>query len=123
LVRPLTVAVVAPVVMTCLPPGLAVTMYPVIGEPPLLSGAVQDTTARPFPGIAVTPLGALGAVITVGGTVVVVVGGGVVVVVVGGGVVVVVVGGGVVVVVVGGGVVVVVVGGGVVVVVAPTVMV
>jgi len=108
LVKPLTVAVVAPVVMTCLPPGLAVTMYPVIGEPPLLSGAVQDTTARPFPGIAVTPLGALGAVITVGGTVVVVVGGGVVVVVV-------VVGGGVVVVVVGGGVVV-VVGG------APTVI-
>ena len=45
LTRPVTVAVVAPVVEAVRPPGAAVTVYPVIGEPPLLTGAVHDTTA------------------------------------------------------------------------------
>jgi hypothetical protein len=45
LVNPPTVTVVAPVVVTNAPPGLAVTWYPVIGEPPSLTGADHDTTA------------------------------------------------------------------------------
>jgi len=45
LVRPVTVAVVAPVVLTVAPSGDAVTVYLVITEPPLLAGAVHDTTA------------------------------------------------------------------------------
>lgn len=66
LLKPVIVAVVAPVVVTIFPPGLAVTVYPVVGEPPLLAGAVQDTTARAFPGVALTPLGAPGAVFAAG---------------------------------------------------------
>ena len=45
LVSPETVPVVAPAVDTVAPPGDAVTVYPVIAEPPLLAGAVQVTTA------------------------------------------------------------------------------
>jgi len=37
-------------------------VYPVIGEPPLLTGAVHDTTADALPGTAVTPVGAPGTV-------------------------------------------------------------
>ena len=42
------------------PPGLEVTVYPVIGEPPLLSGAVNVTVARAFPFVAVPIVGAPG---------------------------------------------------------------
>jgi hypothetical protein len=45
LVNPGTVPVVAPAVLTVAPPGDAITVYPVIAEPPLLAGAVQVTTA------------------------------------------------------------------------------
>jgi len=46
LVRPVIVAVLAaPVVLTVAPSGDAVTVYLVITEPPLLAGAVHDTTA------------------------------------------------------------------------------
>src|SRR5664280_1735427 len=58
LVRPATVAVRAPPVVAVAPPGVAVTVYPVIGEPPLLAGAVHDTTAWALPAVAVTPVGA-----------------------------------------------------------------
>src|SRR5450631_2840197 len=43
-----------------------VTTYPLMAEPPSRTGACQDTTAEPSPGIAVTPLGASGAVIAGG---------------------------------------------------------
>ena len=62
MVRPGTVAVRAPVVVALTPPGMAVTVYPVIGEPPLLTGAVHDTWAWPLPAVAVTPVGAPGIV-------------------------------------------------------------
>jgi len=44
LVRPVTVAV-DPAVEAVRPPGAAVTVYPVIAEPPSLAGAVHETTA------------------------------------------------------------------------------
>ena len=65
LVNPATVPVVAPVVLTVAPPGDAVTVYPVIGEPPLLAGAVQRTVAEAFPGVADTAVGAPGTVLGV----------------------------------------------------------
>ena len=71
-----------------------------MGDPPLETGAVQETVAVALPATALALLGVPGAV--AGGKVVVVVGGTVVVVVVGGTVV--VVGGTVVVVVVTGAV-------------------
>ena len=37
-------------------------VYPVIGEPPSLTGAVHDTTADASPAVANTPVGAPGAV-------------------------------------------------------------
>src|SRR4051812_36017830 len=37
-------------------------MYPVIGEPPSLTGTVQRTTARPLPLVAIGDRGALGTV-------------------------------------------------------------
>jgi hypothetical protein len=61
LVRPVTVADVAPVVVIVRPPGAAVTVYPVTAEPPSLAGAVHDTTAAVFPAVAVTPVGTPGA--------------------------------------------------------------
>ena len=45
LVSPGTVADVPTIVVAVAPPGDAVTVYPVIAEPPLLAGAVQVTTA------------------------------------------------------------------------------
>jgi hypothetical protein len=46
LVRPVTVAVSAPLdQLAVAPPGLAVTVYAVIGEPPLETGALHVTTA------------------------------------------------------------------------------
>src|SRR5665648_799197 len=47
------------------PPGDAVTVYPVIDEPPLLAGAVQLTIAEAFPGVANTAVGAPGTVLGV----------------------------------------------------------
>jgi hypothetical protein len=44
LVRPLTVQEVAMVVEHVNDPGEEVTVYPVMGLPPLLTGAFQDTT-------------------------------------------------------------------------------
>ena len=61
LVRPVTVTDVV-VVVAVTPPGSDVTVYFVIGLPPSEDGAIHDTTARPFPGVADTPVGAPGAV-------------------------------------------------------------
>jgi hypothetical protein len=63
LVRSVTVAEVAPVVVAVRPPGAAVTVYPVTTEPPSLAGAVHDTAAFEFPAVAVTPTGGDGAVV------------------------------------------------------------
>ena len=49
------------------PPAYGVTVYDVIGLPPL-DGAVQDTVACPSPAVALTPVGAKGAVGPVGVT-------------------------------------------------------
>jgi hypothetical protein len=40
-------------------------LYPVIAEPPSLAGAVHDTTAWAFPGVAATAVGAPGTVLGV----------------------------------------------------------
>ena len=40
------------------PPGEAVTMYPVIAEPPVFAGAVKETVALPMPATALTLVGA-----------------------------------------------------------------
>ena len=50
------------------PPGEAVTVYPVSGLPPLLTGATHLTTADPFPAMADTPDGAPGTVAAALGT-------------------------------------------------------
>jgi hypothetical protein len=63
---PVTVAVVAPDVVAVAPPGDAVTVYPVTGDPPLLAGAAHDTLAWLLPGVPVTAVGAPGAVATAG---------------------------------------------------------
>jgi hypothetical protein len=44
------------------PPGLDVTVKLVIAEPPLLAGALNDTVACELPALALTPVGASGAV-------------------------------------------------------------
>jgi hypothetical protein len=44
------------------PPGLEVTVYPVIGEPPSLVGAVNVTVAWVIPAVAVPIVGAPGTV-------------------------------------------------------------
>ena len=46
--------------MAVRPPGLDVTVYPVITEPPLSVGAVNETVACPFSAVAETPVGANG---------------------------------------------------------------
>jgi hypothetical protein len=61
LVSPLTVHVVAPVVVQVFPPGVAVTVYLVTGEPPLF-GAVHTTLADPLPAVATTLDGGPGTV-------------------------------------------------------------
>ena len=43
-------------------PGLEVTVYPVIAEPPLLTGAVNVTEAWAFPAVAVPIAGGPGTV-------------------------------------------------------------
>jgi hypothetical protein len=60
-VNPCTVHEVATDVVHVKPPGLDVTVYPVIVDPPSLAGAAHDTSAWPLPGDAVTPVGAPGA--------------------------------------------------------------
>ena len=60
--RPVTVLVVAPVVVALRPPGVAVTVYLVIAEPPLLLGALQVTTTAPLPAAPDTLVGACGTV-------------------------------------------------------------
>jgi hypothetical protein len=66
-VRPDTVIGLAEPVPAILP-GLEVTVYPVIAEPPLLSGAVKVTVARAFPAVAVPIVGAPGTVVADGVT-------------------------------------------------------
>ena len=39
------------------------TLYPVTAEPPLLAGAVHDTTDEAFPDVAMTLVGVPGAVV------------------------------------------------------------
>jgi hypothetical protein len=58
-VRPVTV-IGLPVPVCVTPPGLQLTVYPVIGEPPLEAGAVKLTVACPSPPRALTPAGAPG---------------------------------------------------------------
>ena len=52
-----------------MPPGLDVTVYPVITLPPVLDGATKATLAEAFPAVATTLVGApgtvAGAVVTV----------------------------------------------------------
>jgi len=65
LVRPDTVVdKVPPPTPTGVHAGVQATVYPEIGIPPALTGAVQLTEADEFPAVAVTLAGALG---TVGG--------------------------------------------------------
>jgi len=66
-----TFLVVEPVVVAVSPPGLDVTVYPVMAEPPFDVGANQPTREDAFaPEVAVTPVGAPGTV-TGEGTVIV----------------------------------------------------
>jgi hypothetical protein len=63
LLRPLTTQLVAPAgALHVGPPGEAVTVYPVIGDPPSLEGGVKETRALPFPSVAETPVGGLATV-------------------------------------------------------------
>jgi hypothetical protein len=60
LVKPVTVSGLdAPVAVA--PSGLAVTVKPVIAEPPLSAGAEKATDTDALPGVPVTPVGASGA--------------------------------------------------------------
>ena len=45
-----------------IPPGLEVTVYEVMGLPPLEAGAAKLTVASVFPAVAATPVGASGTV-------------------------------------------------------------
>ena len=60
LVRPVTVQVVAPVVVHDFPGVDEVTTYPLMADPPCSTGACHETTTCPLPGVAVTPKGAEG---------------------------------------------------------------
>ena len=60
--RPVTTHVRAPVVVHVFAVPLDVTVYPVMGEPPLLAGASHDTVTCPLPATPVTPPGAVGTV-------------------------------------------------------------
>ena len=63
MVRPVTVVVSAPLSQLAVaPPGLAVTVYAVIGEPPLEAGATHVTTAWALPAVPETFVGASGTV-------------------------------------------------------------
>jgi hypothetical protein len=58
-VNPLTV-IGEEVSVAVTPPGLDVTVYPVIAPPPTLSGAVKATDAEALPPVAVPIVGASG---------------------------------------------------------------
>jgi len=60
LVNPVTVAVSAPVVVAVFDPGLDVTVYPLIAEPPLDDGATHDTVTAVLAATPVTEVGAPG---------------------------------------------------------------
>ena len=57
--------VAAPTEVPVRPPGVDVTVYPVIAEPPVSVGAVQVIVASAFPAVAPT---AVGAADTIAGT-------------------------------------------------------
>ena len=60
-VRPVTVAVVAaPAELAVKEPGLDVTVYPVMADPPLLVGAVHVIVACVLPAVATTDVGVPG---------------------------------------------------------------
>jgi hypothetical protein len=59
-VRPVTVQLVVEVVQVKRP-GVEVTVYPVIAEPPLLAGADQEMVIDESPNTASTDVGASGA--------------------------------------------------------------
>jgi hypothetical protein len=63
LVRPVTIIGEALLVLA-IPPGSEVTVYEMIGVPPVPVpvGATNDTLACPFPGVATTVVGAFGVV-------------------------------------------------------------
>jgi len=65
LVSPVRFAIVSPVVVTVLPPGVAVTVYPVTADPPSPTGSVHDSAADALPASASTPVGGLGTVLGV----------------------------------------------------------
>jgi hypothetical protein len=67
-VRDATVQLVAVVVVQDATPGEAVTVYPVMGDPPLNVGAVQLTTEDSFAIVAETDAGALGLVAGITGS-------------------------------------------------------
>ena len=60
MVRPLIVHEVAVVVVQLWPPTEAVAVYPVMGLPPVLVGAVHEIVAWAFPGVAVKLAGGCG---------------------------------------------------------------
>jgi len=62
LLRPATL-IGLPVPLAVDPPGLAVTVYPVIAEPPLLSGAVKYTVALALAEMVLPTVGAPGTVV------------------------------------------------------------
>jgi len=66
--RDATVQLVAVVVVQEAPSGEAVTVYPVMGDPPLNMGAVQLTTEEAFAIVAETDAGALGLVAGITGS-------------------------------------------------------
>jgi hypothetical protein len=61
LVRPVIVQPVVAVEHVA-PPGDAVAVYELIADPPVEAGAVHETAACAFPGVADTPVGAPGVV-------------------------------------------------------------
>jgi hypothetical protein len=70
LVSPVTViGELVPLAVIGVPPpaGVAVTVYPVIGEPPLSLGAVKLTVALPLLPLALIPVGTPGAIAGVTG--------------------------------------------------------
>src|SRR5664279_2490394 len=64
------VGVGLPVTVTVGPPALARTLYPVMAAEPTSVGAIQVTSAVPFPAVAPTPVGTAGGVGTAGLTLV-----------------------------------------------------
>src|SRR5581483_3751950 len=60
--KPSTVHWVAPVVVQVLPPGWAVTVYPVTVPLPVPPGAVHETVADSTPAVAPSPVGTPGSV-------------------------------------------------------------